>query len=433
MLIKNAKIVNSEKTYIADILIKKSKIVQISENIKAENEQVIDAKNQYVFAGAIDPHVHFSLPTFAGTTADDFLTGSQSALSGGTTTVLDFVTPQKGESLVVALKKRKQEAENSKTNTFFHISPIEWTENTENELKKCVTEFGIKSFKIYTAYKNGIGINDDTIIKVLQAAKKLGVLVMVHCENDEIITHLRQKFIAQGKTSPKYHPISRPDIAEAEAINRIIAYSQITDTQVYIVHISSQKGIELISEAQKKGTKIFAETCPHYLLLNDKVYDQPFYEAAKYVLSPPIRKTADQNALWTAIQNGTIQTIGTDHCSFNLKGQKDLGINDFTRIANGAGGVEHRLSLMFTYGVLAGKITINKMVEICCEKPAQLFGLHSKGWIEVGYDADIVIWNEKAENTISAKNHKQNCDNNIYEGFKTFGFAETVILQGKIV
>ncbi len=434
IIIKNGVIVTSKQSYVSDILIEGTKIVQISENIEKKDAIIIDASKKYVFPGAIDPHVHFNLKTPAGITADNFVTGSKAAIYGGTTTVIDFVTPEKGEKLTDALIKRKKEASGAKTNVFFHVSPIEWTNTTAQEMRECVENFGIKSFKVYMAYKSGIGLNDNVLMNVLEVAKELGVLVTAHCENDEAINYLRTKFISEGKTEPKYHPLSRPETTEAEAINRIITLAEIVDTPLYIVHVSTKLGIETIEKAQKRGVKVFAETCPHYLLLDDSVYNQEINEASKFVLSPPIRKKTDQLALWKAIQNGVVQTIGTDHCSFNVKGQKDLGRNDFTKIANGAGGVEHRLELLYTYGITNKKIeNLSKMVEITASNPAKIFGLKNKGDIKVGYDADIVIWNPKSKKVISHKNHIQNCDNNIFEGFETEGKAEIVILGGEIV
>ena len=427
IIIKNGTVVNYNEASKSDILLFEGKIQKMAKNINFSDAEIIDAEGKYIFPGGIDPHVHFNLQTFAGFTADNFITGSQAAFSGGTTTVIDFVTPEKNESLISALQKRRKEAEKSLVNVFFHVSPISWSKNTAKEMEQCVNEYGIKSFKVYTAYKNSIGTSDADLLKILEVAKKLKVLITVHCETEEIINFMRQKYLSAGKTTPKYHPLSRPSIAEAEAINRVIRFAEIIDTPIYIVHVSTKEGIEIIEQAQNRGVKVFAETCPHYLLLNDEVYNQPFNEASKYVLSPPIRKKADSLALWRAIQKGVIQTIGTDHCSFNIKGQKDKGISDFTKIANGAGSVEHRLCLLYTYGVLQNKISLKKMVELVSWQPAKIFGLSDrKGLIKAGYDADIVIWNPNKENIISHKTHKQNCDNNIYEGFKIRGEAERI-------
>jgi len=433
ILIKNGLIVDSEKSFISDIYIENNIIKKIEKDLQLNANQIIDAKNKLIFAGAIDPHVHFNLPSFRGKTADDFLSGSQAAIYGGNTTVIDFVSPAKGESLITALENRKKESEEALCNVYLHVTPSWWGENTEKEIETCINKFGINSFKIYMAYKAGIGINDDIILKTMQVVAKHNGIVTLHCENDELVEFHRNKLLSEGKTEPKYHAISRPIEAETEAISRAILYSQTTDCQIYIVHVSTQKGIEMIAEAQKNGVKVFAETCPHYLLLDDSVFENEFEIAAKYVLSPPLRKKEDNDALWNAIKDGVIQTIGTDHCSFNIKGQKDFGRNDFTKIVNGAGGVEHRLEMLYTYGVLGNKISINKMIEICCENPAKIFKIRNKGFIKEGFDADLVIWNPDFEHIITLDNQKQKCDNNIYENFKTNGIAEIVVLNGKII
>ncbi len=427
ILIKNATVVNYDSLKQTDILIDNSIIAKVAPNITFNADKTIDANEKYVFPGGIDPHVHMHLPTGAGFSADDFASGSKAALSGGTTTIIDFVTPTKGQSLVDAYLKRKKEAEKSLINVRLHVSPVEWRDSTANEMQELVEKYGIRSFKIYLAYKNSIGIDDNTIIKVMETAKKLGVLVTAHCENDEIINFLRKKLISEGKTLPKYHPVSRPAEAEAEAIHKMIVFSKFIDTPIYIVHVSTRRGIEYIENAQRKGVKVFAETCPHYLLLNDSVYDQKFDVAAKYVLSPPIRKKFDNEALWKAINNGVISTIGTDHCPFNLKTQKDFGKNDFTKIANGAGSVEHRLKLLYTYGVAKKKISLQKFAEITSKNPADIFGIKNKGQIKEGFDADLFIFNPNSKSIISTKTHIQNCDNDMYEGFETIGEIETVI------
>lgn len=433
ILIKNGTIVNADNQFVADVLIENGKISEIDKNLSSKVAKVINAEGKYIFPGGIDPHVHLHLPTFAGYSTDDFYSGTKAALWGGTTTVIDFVTPQKGQSLVEAYKFRVEEAKDAVSNVKFHVSPIEWRDSTADEMRELVENYGVKSFKIYLAYKSGIGINDDVIIKVLETAKKLNVLVTAHCENDEIINFLRKKYISEGKITPKYHPLSRPAEAEAEAIKRLIIYAKFVDTPIYIVHVSSKVGIELIENAQKKGVKVFAETCPHYLVLEDFVYDYKFEKSARFVLSPPIRKKKDNEALWTAISNGVVQTIGTDHCPFNLRGQKDLGLKDFTKIANGAGGIEHRLQILYTFGVAKGLISIKKMVEITSTNSAKIFGLENKGKIEVDFDADIVIWNPNFDGKISSKTHHQNCDSNIYEGFKIRGNADVVIVGGRIL
>lgn len=431
-IIKNGTIVNSNEQFKADVLIIDNKIAKIGSLEEQNADKIIDATGKFVIPGGIDPHVHMHLPTPAGYSSDNFESGSKAALFGGTTTIIDFVTPEKGQSLVDAYKLRVEEAKNAKTNVKFHVSPIEWRESTADEMQELVEKYGVTSFKIYLAYKSGIGISDDVVVKVLQTAKKLGALVTAHCEFDEVINVLREKFIAEGKTKPKYHPLSRPAEAEVEAIRRFLLLARYIETTVYIVHVSTKTGIEMIQKAQNKGMSVYGETCPHYLLLDESVYDQEFEKSAKYVLSPPIRLKKDQDKLWESIQNGTVQTIGTDHCPFNLVGQKDKGINDFTKIANGAGGVEHRLELLYTYGVEKGIISMQKFVEITSTNAAKIFNLQNKGAIKEGFDADIVIWNPNVERKISVKTQHQNCDSNIFEDFKIKGQAEIVINNGQV-
>lgn len=432
ILIQNGTIVTAEATIQADILTKDGKISDIGTNlIIPADTKTINAFGKYVIPGAIDPHVHMQLPTPAGPSSDNFLSGSIAALYGGTTTILDFVTPHKGQSLTDALELRKLEASNALTDYSFHVSPVEWRSSTEDEIKECISR-GITSFKVYLAYKNTVGLKDHDLFKVLKVVGKTGGLVTVHCEMGDEIDLMRNKFVSENKTAPEFHALSRPAIFEADAVRNVIDMAKLAHCPVYIVHVSSHLSLKHIAEAQKNGQVVFAETCPHYLLLDDFVYKGDFSHTAKYVISPPLRKKEDQQALWDAVSDGTVKTAGTDHCPFNLE-QKAAGIDDFRNIPNGAGGVEHRLALMFTYGVLTNKITLNQWVDLCSAQPANIFGLKTKGNIAVGSDADIVIWNPDFENTISVNNHHQNCDLEIFEGFKTKGLAETVIKNGNIV
>ncbi|MDX9694487.1 MAG: dihydropyrimidinase [Bacteroidales bacterium] len=433
ILIQNGKIVTSDKTFIADIFISEGKISQIEKSltIHAKIDKIIDAKGSYIFPGGIDPHVHMHLPTPAGPSSDDFETGSKAALFGGTTTLLDFVTPKKGQSLTEALAQRIEEARNSHCDYSFHVSPIEWTSTTEKEINECV-KAGITSFKVYMAYKGAVGLDDTNLKKVLKAVGKVGGLVTIHCELGDEIDALRDKFFSEGKTGPLYHALSRPAEFEAQAVQRVIDFAKEANCAIYIVHVSSKESLKTIEKAQKSGQKVLAETCPHYLLLDDSKYEGTFNNTVKYILSPPLRKKEDQDALWNGIQMGVISTVGTDHCPFNLN-QKSVGKDDFRKVPNGAGGVEHRFSLLYTYGVLEKRITLNQFVDVTSTKASKIFGLYpQKGEIAVGSDADLVIWNPEKENTISVKNHQQNCDLEIFEGFKTKGAAEHVIIGGKI-
>jgi dihydropyrimidinase len=432
-LIKNGTIVTSAKQFKSDILAQNGKIVQISNNIpESQAEKVIQAEGLYVFPGGIDPHVHMYLPTPAGYTSDDFESGSRAGLFGGTTTLLDFVTPSKGQSITDALKQRKEEAKNSLVDYSFHVSPVEWRDTTEQEIKECIKD-GITSFKVYMAYKGTVGLNDTDFFKVLQTVGRFGGMVTVHCELGDEVDEQRNRFVSENHVEPLYHCLSRPAEFEAEAVKRAIEMAKQAKCPLYIVHVSAKESLKYIKEAQSNGQKVFAETCPHYLLLDDSRYHGDFKQTAPYTISPPLRKKADSDALWNAIKDGTVKTIGTDHCPFNLS-QKALGINDFRLIPNGAGGIEHRLALLYTYGVLENRITLNQMVDLFSTQPAKIFGLYpKKGEIAVGADADITIWNSSPENTISAKTHHQICDVNMFEGYKIKGISEYVIAGGQVI
>lgn len=435
ILIKNGTIVNAENTLKADVLSMDGKIIEIGKNLKPDStpDKTIDATNLYVIPGGIDPHVHMHLPSLAGFSSDDFVSGSRAAIYGGTTTLIDFVTPKKGQALIEAINQRKSEAANCLTNYTFHVSPVEWRDSMEDEIRNCVSKEGFKSFKVYMAYKDSIGLNDDVLLKVMKAVGKAGGMVTVHCELGDDIEELRIQFASDSKLSPKYHPLSRPAELEAKAVKKAIELAKLAGCPLYIVHVSAKASLISIKEAQEKGQAVLAETCPQYLLLDDTKYNGSFNQVVPFVISPPLRKNDDNNALWEAVKNGTVETIGTDHCPFTME-QKEMGRNDFRKIPNGAGGVEQRLALLYTYGVLGGRISMEQFVSITSTNAAKVFGLFpAKGIIAEGSDADIVIWNPKKEKTISVKTHQQNCDLNIYEGVKTKGAPEYVVLGGKVV
>lgn len=435
LLIKNGTIANANNIEKSDVFCRDGKVIEIGANLKPDNltERVVDASECYIFPGGIDPHVHMHLPSPAGFSSDDFTSGSRAALFGGTTTIIDFVTPKKGQTLPDAIIDRQKEAQNCFTNYSLHVSPIEWRDSLEEEINTSINRFGYKSFKVYMAYKNSIGVDDDVLLKIMKAVGKAGGIITVHCEEGDEIEKLRSQFGDDNKLSVKYHPLSRPDYMEAEAVKTAIEIAKKANCPIYIVHVSSEKSLKYISKAQNEGQKIFAETCPQYLLLDDSKYEGKFENTAAFVMSPPLRKKSDNQALWKGIQSGNIQTIGTDHCPFNLK-QKLIGKDDFRKIPNGTGGVEHRMSLLYTYGVLEQKISISQFVALTSTNAAKIFGLYpDKGIIMDGSDADIVVWNPNKKNTVSAKTHHQNCDLNIYEGINTMGGPKFVVKNGEIV
>lgn len=435
ILIKNAQIVNADTEFTANIAIKNGKITNLitDEAIGGVNaRQTLDAHGKFVFPGFIDPHVHFSLPTPAGFSSDDFESGTRAALQGGTTTIIDFVTPQKGESLPAALEKREKEAAPARCNYRLHVSPIDFDQNTKAEIKACIDR-GTESFKVYMAYKKAIGLEDDALKKVMKVLAEYGKVLLVHAEDGDTIENLRNQFAAEGKTAPKYHPLSRPPQTEADAIKKLIGLAEETGCAVYIVHVSAAESLKHIRAAKAGGVKVFAETCPHYLLLDDSYYDKPFAEASVYVLSPPLRPAGNEARLWEAVSEGIFDTLGTDHCPFTAV-QKRQGISDFRLIPNGAGSVEFRPVLLYTYGVQKGLIGLQRFIELLSTNAAKIFNLYpQKGVIDKGSDADLVIWNPKKRAVISAETQVQNTDINIYGGFEVMGEAETVILGGEIV
>ncbi|NQU32310.1 MAG: dihydropyrimidinase [Bacteroidetes bacterium] len=434
LLINNGTIVNANNTSVANVLCRDNKIVGIGDLSTANTsvDRIIDATDCYVIPGGIDPHVHMHLPSSAGFSSDDFYSGSKAALFGGTTSIIDFVTPRKGESLQDAILKRTKESQNCLTNYSFHVSPIEWRDTIENEIDNCISK-GLRSFKVYMAYKDTIGLDDEVLLKVMKTVGNAGGMVTVHCELGDEIEILRNKFASVNCLIPEFHSLSRPSEVEAKAVEKAINFAKEAQCPIYIVHVSTKESLVYIREAQKNGQKVYAETCPQYLLLDDSKYIGDFENTGPFVMSPPLRKKEDIDALWEAVSDGTIQTVGTDHCPFNFK-QKETGRDDFRKIPNGAGGVENRLALLYTYGVLKDKISLNQFVDLTSTNVAKIFGLYpEKGIIEVGSDADLVIWNPKIENIISASNHHQNCDINIYEGIKTIGSPRFVIQSGRVV
>ncbi|NVO12373.1 MAG: dihydropyrimidinase [Bacteroidales bacterium] len=432
ILIKGGTIVTSTEQFNSDVLIEDEKIIRIDKHISENHaERVIHAENQYVFPGGIDPHVHLYLPTPAGYSSDDFLSGGIAALYGGTTTIIDFVTPKKNQPLPEALNIRIDEAKNCPIDYSFHVSPVDWRPNSEKEIEQCI-DMGFPSFKIYLAYKESIGLDDESTYHVMKAVGKLSGMVTAHCELGDEVSTFRDFYYNQKMVSPLYHMLSRSSQLESIAVKRIIDIADQTNCSLYIVHVSAGDSLKHIHLAQQSGQPIFAETCPQYLLLDESKYYGEFEQTAKYVISPPLRKPEDSAHLWEGIKANMIQTVGTDHCPFSFE-QKSAGKDDFRKIPNGAGGIEHRLELLYTYGVLKDIISLNRMVDIFSTQPAKIFGLYpQKGEIAVGSDADIVVWNPNTESVISAKTHHSKVDMSIYEGFSVKGKAQYVISKGII-
>ncbi len=436
LLILNGTIIGSGSTTNSDIAISEGLIKEIGQLNTADfpHSKIIDAKGKYIIPGGIDPHVHLELPTPAGPCCDDFLSGSEAAIAGGTTFLVDFVTPSRGQSLMKALAFRLTESNKCLADYTLHMG-ITWYDNTiPEQMEWCVNEVGIKSFKAYLAYKGSIGIEYWELEQVMKKAASLNAIVLVHCEEGDTIIENQKRFLAEGKTQPLFHALSRPAEVESESVRKVIDLCRKTGCKTYLVHTSTAKSLEFVRAAKQEGLPLFCETCPQYLLLDESVYSNPLPDSLKYVISPPIRSKKDQEALWLALADGTVDVISTDHCPFNTKGQKDVGINDFTKIPNGAGGIENRLALLYTYGVLTKKISLQQFVGLTSTNAARIFGLYpQKGTIEVGSEADLVIWNPDLKSVISVETQVQKCDSNIYEGFAIQGTAENVIRNGEIL
>ncbi len=433
VLIKGGTIVTSTGRYVADVYAEDDKIKSIGKNLDVEADEAIDAAGKYVLPGAIDPHTHISMP-FMGTSAqDDYETGTISAACGGVTTVVDFDLQQKGESLLEALERKKSWAE-GKAAVDFSLHPAIMDPRPEviEEVKKAILDYGTPSFKIFMVYD--FRVDDATMIKLLEETKKYGGLVQVHAENVYIIQHMNEVLEREGKLAPYYHAVSRPNIAEEEAVSRAAKMVELTGSRIYIVHLSSKEGLFKVKEARDHGIDVFAETCPQYLLLNEDRYKEADFNGAKYVMSPPLRTEESSEALWGGLKGGDVQVVATDHCPFDFHGKKDMfGKDDYKKIPNGAPGIETLLMLMHTEGVVKGRISLERMVDVLSTGTARMFGLKDKGEIIVGKDADIVVFDPEQEFTITQDKLHMNVDYTPYEGMKMTGMPYAVYSRGKRV
>ncbi|WP_191561887.1 dihydropyrimidinase [Metabacillus idriensis] len=434
-LIKNGTIVTAADTYKADILVDGEQIAVIGCNLSEEGAEIIDANGCYVFPGGIDPHTHLDMP-FGGTvTKDDFESGTMAAAFGGTTTVIDFCLTEKGKPLKDAIHTWHEKSKDKAVIDYsFHLMISEINDDVLEELPTVINEEGISSFKVFMAYKNVFQADDETLFRTLLTAKELGGLVMVHAENGDVIDYLTKKALADGKTDPIYHALTRPPEVEGEATGRAAQLTGLANSQLYVVHVSCADAVEKIAEARSKGFDVWGETCPQYLVLDQTYLEKPDFEGAKYVWSPPLRDKKHQDVLWNALKTGVLQTLGSDQCSFDFKGQKDLGKGDFTKIPNGGPIIEDRLSILFSEGVNKGRISLNQFVDMTSTKTAKLFGLYpKKGTIAVGSDADLVLFDPAAERTISAETHHMAVDYNAFEGIKVTGEPVSVLSRGEFV
>jgi len=434
-LIKNGRIVTAVDDYLADIMIEGETIATIGRGLPDTNvDRIIDAKGKLVLPGGIDPHTHLDLPFGGTSSSDNFETGTIAAAHGGTTTIIDFAVQSKGQSLKEAVDVWFEKAEGRTSIDYgFHLICTDLPDNRIGEMKGLIRE-GISSFKLFMAYPGVFLVDDGTIFKAMSAAGQAGGLICMHAENGVVIDVLVRRALEAGHTAPKYHALTRPTKAEAEGVHRAIALAEMAESPVYIVHLSSDDALQEVVRARDLGLPAYAETCPQYLFLDQSLYDGPGFEGAKYVMTPPLRPKENQERLWRGIRTNDLQVIATDHCPFCFKDQKQLGRDDFTKIPNGGPGVEHRMSLIHNGGVVSGRISLNRFVEITSTAAAKIFGLFPrKGTVAVGSDADLVIFDPDEEMTISAKTHHMNVDYSCYEGVKVQGVTKTVLSRGQII
>jgi len=437
VLIKNGRVITAVDDYFADIFIKNETVTLIGENLEIEADEVIDASGKYLIPGGLDPHTHLDMPFGGTTSADDFETGTRAAAHGGTTTLIDFAIQSKGHSTLEALDTWHAKADGKTAIDYgFHMIVTDLEDNRVHEMKM-LANAGVTSYKLFMAYPGVLYVDDGTIYRAMRKAGEDGTVVCMHAENGIVIDEIVKQALAEGKTEPKYHAITRPTRMEAEGVHRAISIAEVAQVPIYIVHLSSSDALEQVMLARNRGVHDFAETCPQYLFLDDSYYDQEGFEGAKYVMTPALREKWNQDELWKGLKFGDLQSIATDHCPFCFKDQKMLGIDDFSKIPNGGPGVENRMSLVFNGGVNSGRISLNKFVELTSTAAAKTFGLFpKKGTIAVGSDADIVIFDPNRTETISVNNtctHHMNVDYNAYEGFEVTGFTETVLSRGKVI
>jgi len=435
ILIRGGQIVTAEKTVTGNILIVGDKIRDIGDTLPVETvERVVEAKGMLVLPGGIDVHTHLDMPFGGTTTSDDFETGTRAAAFGGTTTLIDFAIQARGTRMRDALDTWWKKAEKRAVIDYgLHMIVTDLAEADMDDMDSMVAD-GVASFKLFMAYPGVLMVDDATIFRALSRTAKNGALICMHAENGGVIDVMMRRALAEGKTAPIQHALTRPVTAEAEAVHRAIAMAQIAGAPVYIVHLSSEDALNQVREARDRGVPAFAETCPQYLLLSVEELARPDFEGAKYVLTPPLREKHHQARLWEGLQKDHLQVVSTDHCPFCFKEQKELGKDDFTKIPNGGPGIENRLQLLYHHGVNEGRISVNRLVELTATSPAKIFGLYPrKGTIAVGSDADIVIWDPQAEHTISASTHHMRVDYSMFEGFRVRGNARTVISRGQII
>jgi dihydropyrimidinase len=434
LLIKNGEIVTASKRCVADIFCADETITRIERNIPPPpGAEVIDATGKYVFPGFIDPHVHIYLPCMGTFAKDTHETASRAALAGGTTTLIEMLGPERNEEPMAGFEVWLGKAQGHCACDFtFHMTVSRCDEAAERQLMEIVKR-GVSSFKVYLAYKDAFGLNDQELYRALRLARKLGVITTAHCENADLILELQSQLLAEGKTGPEWHHDSRPPIVEAEGVHHLMTFAELTGAPVYIVHLSCDEALRPALAARARGVKVWAETLIQYLLLDKTCAERPNFEGAKYVMSPPLRDKSNQNVLWNGLRDGVISTLASDHAPFDFATQKRMGERDFTQIPSGIPSLEDRVNAFYTFGVKRGRLDLHRFVDAASTQAAKLFGLYPrKGAIQPGSDADLVIYDPNYRGSISVKTQTMNVDYNPFEGMAIEGRPHIVTVRGRV-
>ncbi len=437
VLIKNGRIVTAVDDYVADIFIADEQISLIGKDLSVQADRTIDATGRLVIPGGIDPHTHLDMPFGGTTSADDFESGTRAAAFGGTTTIVDFAIQTKGNSCMAGLDTWHEKAQGKTAIDYgFHMIVTDMPDERLAEMSKLADE-GVTSYKLFMAYPGVLYVDDGTLYRAFRKAGDDGTMICMHAENGIVIDEIIKIAKREGKTAPRWHAHTRPTRMEGEGVHRAIAIAEVAGVPVYIVHMSSADALEQVRWARDRGVHAMGETCPQYLFLDITQYDKPGFEGAKWVMTPALREKWNQEELWKGLEFGDLTTIATDHCPFCFKEQKELGLEDFTKIPNGAPGVENRMSLVYNGGVVGGRIGLNKFVELTSTAAAKTFGMFPrKGTIAVGSDADIVIFNPDRKEVISSDRphtHHMKVDYSAWEGVEVQGWSEIVLSRGKVI
>jgi dihydropyrimidinase len=435
VLIKGGRIITAADDYVGDVYAEGERISLIGESLDVQADKVIDAGGKYVLPGLVDPHTHLDMP-FGGTvTIDDVQSGQTSAAFGGTTCHVDFIIQPKGATFAEAIDEWRAKANGKQViDMGYHMAVTDLHEGGTLEELASLPDQGITSYKLFMAYKGALMVDDETLFRTMEVAAQTGALVMVHAENGDAIDVLVKQALADGKTEPKYHALTRPPETEGEATNRAIQLARVAGSPLYVVHVSCKEAVEPIQLAREKGWNVHGETCTQYFFIDYSYLERPDFEGAKWVYTPPPRAKENQDVLWNAVRTDTLSVVSTDHCAFLWDGQKTMGRDDFSKIPNGGPGLENRLHMMHEFGVRSDRITLNRMVELLCTNPAKLFGLYPrKGTIAVGSDADLVVFDPSKPYTVSAAAHHSKADYNLFEGTRVTGTPELVLLRGQVL